>query len=207
MSAIIKKSHVVISIACACALVWGAEWPTDGFDPQRTGWQRDEHILTKDNVHNMKVLWKLKLDNKPREMHSLFAPLIADKVPTKSGPKQIAIEAGSGDNVYGIDVEAGTVIWQKHFPYTSDKPDKLGGPLCPGGLVVTPVIGPPAANGARTTYAVSGDGMLHFLNVADGEDVTPPATFMPANGKAYSLNLVHNVLYTHHCAGLRRQSE
>jgi outer membrane protein assembly factor BamB len=191
-----RNSHVLISIACGCALVFGAEWTTDGFDPQRTGWQRDEHILSKENAHNIKLLWKLKLDNKPREMHSLFAPLIADKVPTKSGPKQIAIEAGSGDNVYGIDVETGTVIWQKHFPYTAEKPDRMGGPLCPGGLVVTPVIAPPGPNGARTTYAVSGDGMLHSLNVADGEDVAPPANFMPANGKAYSLNLVNNVLYT-----------
>jgi hypothetical protein len=99
-----RKFHILISIACGCALLWGAEWTTDGFDPQRTGWQRDEHILSKDNVRNMKVLWKLQLDNKPREMHSLFAPLIADKVPTKSGPKQIAIEAGSGDNVYGTAI-------------------------------------------------------------------------------------------------------
>src|SRR5450432_1814237 len=66
----------------------------------------------------------------------------------------------------------------------------------PGGLVVTPTIGLPGANGQRTAYAVSGDGMMHFLNVADGEDVQPPADFMPANGKAYSLNLVNNVLYS-----------
>jgi len=51
-------------------------------------------------------------------------------------------------------------------------------------------------NGHRTAYSVSGDGTMHFLNVADGEDVEPPAEFMPANGKAYSLNLWKNVLYS-----------
>jgi outer membrane protein assembly factor BamB len=193
-----------IAGCAACVLLCGAEWPTDGGNPQRTGWQQYEKILTKDNVRNMKVLWKIQLDNQPREMHSLFAPVIAERVPTKNGPKQIAIEAGSSDNVYGIDVDAGAVLWKKHFPYTSSKPENLGGPLCPGGLVVTPIIGEKTDSGARTAYAVSADGMLHSLNVADGEDVAPPAEFMPANGKAYSLNMRNHVLYSttaQHCGG------
>ena len=198
------KRGGLIAVSVGCALMSGAEWPTDGGNPRRTGWQQEEKTLTKDNVKDMKVLWKLKLDNEPREMHSLFPALLAERVPTSRGPKQIAIVAGSGDNVYGIDVEAGALLWKKHFPYTSDRPARLGGPLCPGGLVVTPVIGPPNASGARTAYAVSGDGRLHSLNVADGEDVEPPANFMPPNGKAYSLNLWENHLYTttaQHCGG------
>lgn len=190
--------------AAACALMWGADWLTDGGDQQRTGWARDEKILNKDNVKNLKELWALQLDNKPREMHSLFPPLIVSHVPAAGGQKEIAIEAGSSDNIYGIDVNAGKVIWSKHFPYTADKPQSMGGPLCPAGLVVTPVIGPASPTGARTAYAVSGDGMLHSLNVSDGEDVAPPAKFMPPNGKAYSLNLRNNVLYSttaQHCGG------
>jgi len=42
----------VLGTACAC--LWGADWLTDGGDPQRTGWQRDEKILNKDNVKNLK---------------------------------------------------------------------------------------------------------------------------------------------------------
>ena len=49
--------------------------------------------------------------------------------------------------------------------------------------------------------------MLHQLNVADGEDVAPPAKFMPPNGKPYALNLVNNVHLHAHGARLRRQSE
>ena len=199
-----RKLTILLTVCAAGALVWAAEWSTDGGDPQRTGWQRNEKILNRDNVGGMKVLWKIQLDNQPREMHSLFPPLIAEHVPTKNGSRQIAIEAGSSDNIYGIDVASGTLLWKKHFPYTSSKPENLGGPLCPGGLVVTPLISPPTASGSRTAYAVSADGMLHSLNVADGEDVAPPAEFMPANGKAYSLNLWKNVLYSttaQHCGG------
>ena len=34
------------------------------------------------------------------------------------------------------------------------------------------------------------------MNLANGEDVMPPAKFVPPNGKAYSMNMVDNVVYT-----------
>ena len=71
----------------ACGLAYSADWLTDGGNPQRTAWQRDEHILTKDNVKNLQILWKLKLDNQPREMHSLFAPLIVSNVDHAGRPE------------------------------------------------------------------------------------------------------------------------
>ena len=73
----------------ACMLVCvGADWLTDGGNPQRTAWQQDEHILTKENVKGMQILWKTKLDSPPSEMHSLFAPLIVDNVRTADGPNR-----------------------------------------------------------------------------------------------------------------------
>ncbi len=70
---------------------WGADWPTDGGNSQRTNWQQDETLLSKENVANLKILWKLKFDNAPRQMHSLFPPLIVGQVNTSAGPKQIAL--------------------------------------------------------------------------------------------------------------------
>ena len=34
------------------------DWLTDGGDNQRTGWNRTQKILTKDNVKDLKLLWK-----------------------------------------------------------------------------------------------------------------------------------------------------
>jgi len=97
----------IAAVICSTALIAAppppADWLTDGGDPQRTGWQRNETILNKDNVKGLAVRWKTKLDNEPREMHSLFPPMIASNIPTRDGPKEIAIEAGSSDNIYGID--------------------------------------------------------------------------------------------------------
>ena len=67
-----------------------ANWLTDGGDNQRTAWQKNETLITKDSVKNMKLLWKLQLDNQPRQMHNLFPPLIVSDVTTAQGPKDIA---------------------------------------------------------------------------------------------------------------------
>ena len=141
----------------------GADWLTDGGNPQRTNWQKDEKFLNKDNVKNLKIVWKLQLDNQPKEMHSLFPPLITGN---------IAIVAGSSDNIYAIDITTSKIIWKKHFEYPP--PARRGrptDPLCPAGLTATPVI----QNGI--VYALAGDGEIHSLKVSDGEDVATPFQF------------------------------
>lgn len=183
-----------------CASAGGAaEWPTNGGDPQRTNWQRDEQILTRENVKDLKILWKLKLDNQPREMHSLFPPLIVTGVQTAQGVREVAIEAGISDNIYAIDVKTGTLIWKRHFEYAPPREGTgfdLGDPLCPGGQTASPVIGPPDSQGGRTVYALAGDGQLHFLNAGDGEETRPPVKFGFANSKSYALNLWNGVIFT-----------
>jgi outer membrane protein assembly factor BamB len=176
-----------------------ANWLTDGGGPQRTNWQQDEHILTKQNVKDLKILWKLKLDNQPREMHSLFPPLIVSNVQTVNGVEQIAIEAGISDNLYAIDVETGTIFWQKHFEYPPVKEGRglePGDPLCPGGQTATPIIGPADASGKRTVYALAGDGWLHSIDVATGQETAAPVKFGFGNSKSYSLNMWNGVIFT-----------
>ena len=198
-----RSVPAMLLAALGCVAAWGADWLTDGNNPQRTNWQKDERIITTANVKNMKLLWKLKLDNEPRQMHSLFPALIAEHVSTSAGTKQIALETGVSDNLYAIDVEQGKLLWQKHFtpPYTPPPNDRGGGILCPGGITATPAVAPTGTPGKYTVYAVSWDGSLHRLNLADGEDVKPPAKYMPPNGKPYGLNLWNNVIYTHTAQG------
>ncbi len=194
-----NKARTYILLLLFCAGVQAAEWLTNGGDPQRTNWQRDEHILNPGNVNKLQLLWKVKLDNQPREMHSLFPPLIATGVPTANGPRELAIVAGISDNIYAIDVATGTVLWKKHFEYSPPHEGtglQAGDPLCPGGQTASPVIGSGEKGGRRIIYALAGDGELHFLNLADGEEVCPPVKFGFANAKAYALNLWQGVLYT-----------
>jgi hypothetical protein len=189
----------LIAIALlGCFSGFAADWLTDGGDIQRTSWQKDEKVLSTSTVKNMKLLWKVRLDNQPHEMHALFPPLIISKAETPAGPKEIAIVAGSSDNIFAIDVAKGSLIWSKHFDSGSLETNttRSAGALCPGGLTATPVVGPGATPGKYTIYAASWDGSLHQLNAADGEDIAPPSLFMPSNGKPYGLNLVDGVIYT-----------
>ncbi len=174
-----------------------ADWLTDGGDAQRTSWQRNETILTKDSVKGVQLLWKIQTDNQSRQMHNLFPPLIAGNVSTPSGDKEIAILAGVSDNVYGIDVATGRQIWKRKFDSTYQEATggRGGGVLCPGGLTATPIL-EERTPGKYVAYAVSWDGRLRTLDVLTGEEIEPPQLFVPPNGKPYALNLVNGVIYT-----------
>jgi len=185
------------------------DWTTDGGDNQRTGWNKQEKTLTKDNVKNLKLLWKLETKNQVRALHSLMPVLVVAQLTTPAGAKQVGFLAGISDNLYAFDTDTGTIIWQKHWDYEAPAgrgggggggggqaqnqgPEHLGF-LRPGGSSDTPVIGPPDAQGRRSIYFITGDGMLHTLNAATGDDLEP--SYMFHLGKGWSLNLVDNVLW------------
>ncbi|MEO8028376.1 MAG: PQQ-binding-like beta-propeller repeat protein [Bryobacteraceae bacterium] len=204
-----KSKQLAMTLAAAAGLGFGllsaAEWPTDGGNSQRQNWQRNETILNKNNVKDLKILWKVQLNNTPHEMHSLFPPLIAEGVKVAGGDKEVAIVAGIDDNIYALDVVTGKLLWKKHFTYpTPARRGREGDPLCPTGLTATPVLSPKGEPGERKVYALAGDGKIHTLNAANGEDMTPPFQFGYPNGKSYALNLWKDILFTttsQGCAG------
>ena len=180
------------------------DYTTDGADIERSGWVRNEQILTRQNVGTLKLKWKLETGNQPRALHGLMPVLIIGQLNTPGGVKQVGIVNGISDNLYAFDVETGKILWQKHWDYPApagrggaapaapQDPKRLGF-LQPGGSSDTPVIGPADAQGRRPVYFVTGDGMLHVLNAADGTDLQPAYKFY--GGKGWALNLVGNTLW------------
>ena len=178
-----------------------ASWLTDGGDPQRNNWQKDEKLLSVSSVKDIQLLWKIKLENETRAMHNLLPPLVIGSVDTPSGKKQLAIQAGVSDHVYAIDTATGKVFWHTQFENTyKEAQGSRPSVLCPGGMTANVTIGP-AGVGKYTIYAASWDGRLHQLNAADGKHIAEPAKFMPPNGKPYAMNLWKNVIYTHSAQG------
>jgi len=179
------------------------DYTTDGADIERSGWVRNEKILTKQNVGTLKLKWKLETGNQPRALHGLMPVLVIGQLNTPGGVRQVGIVNGISDNLYAFDVETGKILWQKHWDYPApagrggaqaapQDPKRLGF-LQPGGSSDTPVIGPADAQGRRPVYFVTGDGMLHTLNAADGTDIQPAYKFY--GGKGWALNLVGNTLW------------
>lgn len=194
-----RKIVIVAFAVLSGASVWAAsDYLTAGVDPGRTAWVKDEKVFTVANARNMKLLWKTKLESTPREMHSLFPPLVLSNVTTASGPKEIAVAAGISDDLWGIDTSNGQVLWHRKYEstYVPGATGGQSGTLCPGGQTAAPTAGPGSSPGRFIVYALGWDGRLHQINAADGVSLEPPATFMPPNAKPWSLNLVNGVIYT-----------
>src|SRR5689334_3705849 len=168
----IRKLMIAGMAVAGCAAVWAADYVTDGPDAGRTGWLKDEKVFNKTNVKGMKLLWKVKLDSTPREMHNLFTPIVLSNVNTSSGPKEIAVVAGISDDLWALDTATGKQLWHKNMggwtPDPGADPWRPPYTLCPGGQLATPVAIPNGA-GKFTVYALGWDGRMRSINAADGE--------------------------------------
>jgi outer membrane protein assembly factor BamB len=199
-----SKRILAVLLACAGATVSATDILTEGVDTGRTGWVKDEKVFTTANVGSSKLLWKLKLQSTPRAMHNLFAPLIAERVQTADGVKEIGIVAGISDDLFGIDVATGKELWHRHWDGGPDPAPEANNTLCPSGQTAVPTMAQ-TSPGTYTVYAVSWDGRLRQVSAATGEDIVPAEKFIPGGGKPYALNLHNGVLYTataQGCGGL-----
>jgi outer membrane protein assembly factor BamB len=174
-----------------------ANWLSYGHDPQRTGWSPQETDINRANAKSMSLLWKAHLDNQPRELNSLTAPVNVEWVTTDKGMAEIVIVGGASDNLFALDANSGKLIWKKSFEAEGKPHGSFW--LCPNALNDTPLIRKDGL--AATVFVISSDGKLHMLNAINGEDRTPPQKFVPPFSKNWSLNLVNNVLYTNTSQG------
>src|SRR5579859_1498119 len=106
---------LALTLLCAGGPLTAGQWPMFGGNPQRDGWARDESVLTRDNVKSMKLLWKLRLENVPKELNSLTAPIIVENVLTAEGHKDFLVVAGASDTLDVVDLDTGKVRWHKQF--------------------------------------------------------------------------------------------
>ena len=191
------RKIVIASVGCllaAGAAPRAVDYLTEGADSARTGWLKHEKVFTAANVKDTRLLWKLQLDNAPREMHNLFPPLIVERAVVAGGTREVAVVAGVSNTLFAIDVAKGSLLWRttlETLPTTG-----VTNTFCPGGQTAVPVIEPGASPGQYVIHALTGDGRLHQVNLADGRETAPVERFLPPNAKVFSLNLHGDVIYT-----------
>ncbi len=172
----------------------GGDWPTFGHDPQRTGWARDETTLSPENVSNLELKWKTKVDNQGSMLFALTAPIVAAEVPTRLGLKDVVYIAGKEGKVFALDSETGELLWEwKVRSYVLPNNIGLQGTLyCPNGVSATPTFD------RRTgiLYTLAEDGALYGLDMGSGEVRFGPVQFVAPFAKSWSLNLVGDTIYT-----------
>ena len=169
------------------------EWLTWGYDQERTGWNRAETSLGPKNVGKLKQLWSTQLQVPVDQyvLSTMTAPTVAAGVATPSGPKDLLFILGANDTLFAVDANTGQQLWSKSFPNPA-APKKPKEWLCPGTVNDTPTID--KARGV--IFFITGDGKLRGLNLADGAERLTPVSMTAPFARAWSLNLIDNVLYS-----------
>jgi outer membrane protein assembly factor BamB len=169
------------------------DWTTWGYDQQRTGWNRGETSLTTHNVSGLRLLWSTQLSTPPKGivLSTLTAPLVAEGVSTAQGAKNLVFLLGADDTVFALDADTGKVFWQKTFANPA-APIWAATWLCSNTVNDTPVID----KQNKIIFLITSDGQLRGLNLSDGADRMAPVNMVEPFARAWSLNLIDNIVYT-----------
>jgi outer membrane protein assembly factor BamB len=169
------------------------DWLTWGYDPERTGWNKGETALSRDNVSRLELKWSTQLSTKPTEiaLSTLTAPLVIEGVNTAQGRKTLVFIVGSDDTVFAIDADNGKVVWQRTFPNPLTPPQQATW-LCSNTQNATPVID----KAKSIVYLNTSDGKLRGLGLSNGEDRITPTEFVTPFARNWSLNLIDDVIYS-----------
>ncbi|HEX3754035.1 MAG TPA: PQQ-binding-like beta-propeller repeat protein [Rhizomicrobium sp.] len=169
------------------------DWTSWGYDQQRTGWNKGETILTPQNVAHLGLQWSAKLST-PVDVNVLStvtAPVIVQDADVAGGKRNLLFLLGADDTLFALDADSGKVLWQKTFANPL-KPQQAADWLCPNTANDTPVID--KARGI--VFFIASDGKLRGLNLADGAERLTPIDMVAPFTRAWSLNLIDNVVYT-----------
>ncbi len=123
---------------------------------------------------------------------TMTAPIVAAKVATPSGPKDLLFILGANDILFAVDANTGQVAWQKSFPNPHKSTAPIRDWLCPK----TPNDTPTIDKARGIVFFISGDGVLRGLNLADGAERLTPVPMAAPFVRAWSLNLIDEVLYS-----------
>jgi len=169
------------------------DWPTYGYDQERTGWNRGETTLTKDNVSKLKIQWSTQLSTPPTDvaLSTLTPPVVIAGVSTSEGTKNLLLLLGADDTLFALDTDSGKVLWQKTYP-NPIKPGRAATWLCSNTANGAPVID--KANGV--VYFITSDGKLRSASLSDGAERLKPIDMVAPFTRAWGLNLIDNVVYT-----------
>ena len=169
------------------------EWLTWGYDQERTGWNRAETTLTPKNVAKLKPVWSTALGVPIDKfvLSTMTAPVLAAGVMTPTGPKDILIVHGADDRLFALDADTGAKLWERSFP-NPEHARKARTWLCADSPNATPTIDKTRG----LVFFIPSDGKLRAVSIIDGADKMTPVEFVAPFARAWSLNLIDDVVYS-----------
>jgi len=204
------------------------DWPSYGGDARRTGWERSDTRITRENVKDFQLVLKRKLEGAESGPRSLTPPVVIGLLISYRGFKELGVLSDSAGDLWALDVDLNKIFWKKRFGESSSQQSSS---VC-SGIAATPALIPPVTFGGvrrppaaasttkaatisprlggagfglpRSIFMLAPDGKLHQVNSSDGSDQFPPLDFLPPGARASSLTVNHNTVYAStsgNCAG------
>src|SRR5688572_27027484 len=116
-----RRLACALTLCFACLVAWtgeanaqrGVDWMTSNGDAQRSAWVRADAKISKESIQDQKrkqgfqFLWKLKLNNKPRQLNSLTPPATLERLIGYRGFRMLGFVGGSSDAIFTIDTDLG----------------------------------------------------------------------------------------------------
>src|SRR5262249_35969323 len=158
-----------IIVCIVCLVVWtgkakaqrAVDWMTSNGDAQRSAWVRSDAKISKESLQDPKrkpgfqLLWKLKLDNKPKQLNSLAPPATLERLIGYRGFRMLVLVGRSHDAIFTIDTVLGRMEWEKRLASTTSS--EAGTLACPGGMT-TGVARPTASTLPPSSFGGGGGG-------------------------------------------------
>src|SRR5262245_54746608 len=157
----------------------GAELMKDNVDTQRSSLIITDPNISIESIQKpgFQFLWRLKLNNDPRQLNSLTPPPLLDLLIGYRGFRSLAFVGGSSDKVFVIDTDLGRMEWEKQL--ATGSPISGRSEACPGGMtagITRPTITyiPPVPTGsgrgrgnpARSAVGEPGQGAVTLAQLA-----------------------------------------
>ncbi len=215
------RNVVGIGLVCAgslCAQGRPVDWPSYGGDAQRSGWEKSDSRITKDNIKDFQLVLKRKLSGRSSV---LTAPLIVGNLISYRGFKELALVSSEAGDLWAIDADLDRVFWERRLNTEASRKNACEGVVTIPALVPPTVFRPrptgpiprPVGSSlgggfgsARPLFMVSADGKLHRINTSDGSDQQPPVDFLPPGSRAAALTIADGVIYAAAQAGCGKKA-
>jgi outer membrane protein assembly factor BamB len=161
----VTRNTIAVTPGAALASTFTAtDWSTFAFDPQRSGYNPVETVLTPSTIQSAGGLrrhWSRDLGGP-----MLAQPTLLSGVTVGSTSMDLVYAATLNGDVYALNAATGAVAWTRKLPAVQSNCSDF-----PGGVIG--VIGTPTLDHANNRmFLVSGDGNLHALNIATGAELS-----------------------------------
>ncbi len=133
------------------------DWPTYGYDVQRTGYNPNEHTLGVNNVGNLHELWAFKLG-----AVTVSQPVYASNVNVNGKSTDVIYTGSENGYFYALNAATGKKIWSRNLGAELTNCDDLPGNTF--GVSSTAALD----RSTNRVYVAGGDGNAYALDMSNG---------------------------------------